>query len=116
MENSSTKWKFSDFLSRDCPATRPEIEPIIYGRIAGVSLGSIWQGRLTNQGNGLTIPLKSSAISYPLCSLQGGTLGTKQVQSAPMLVHYLNTAYQAYGNYGIQYSLTLPLYNSTSEI
>ena len=100
---------------RDRPPTPPGIKPIIYGRVAGVSKGSIWQGRLTNRGNWLAIPPKGLAISYPLSSLQGGTLGTKQVQSAPMLVRYPDTAYQAHGNYGIQYSLTLPLYNSTLE-
>ena len=101
---------------RDRPPTPPGIQPIIYGRVAGVSQGSIWQGRLTNRGNWLTIPPKGSAISYPLSSLQGGTLGTKQVQSAPMLIRYPDTAYQAHGNYGTQYSLTLPLYNPTLEL
>ncbi len=100
---------------RDRPPTPPGTQPIIYGRVAGVSQGSLWEGRLTNRGNWLMIPPKGSAISYPLSSLQGGTLGTQQVQTAPMLVRYPDTAYQAHGNYGIQYSLTLPLYNPTLE-
>ncbi|RMF25539.1 MAG: DUF3370 family protein, partial [Cyanobacteria bacterium J083] len=44
-------------------------------------------------------------------SLAKGTFGTKQIQSAPMLVRYPDTAYQAHGNYGVWYSLNLPLYN-----
>jgi hypothetical protein len=43
------------------------------------------------------------------------TLGTGQVQSAPMLVRYPDTAYRAHGNYGVLYSLTLPLLNNTGE-
>jgi hypothetical protein len=31
-----------------------------------------------------------------------------------MLARYPDTAYAAHGNYGIQYSLTLPLHNATS--
>ena len=100
---------------RDRSPTLPGIRPIVYGRVAGVSQGSIWQGRLTNRGNWLIIPPKGSAISYPISSLQEGTLGTNQIQSAPMLVRYPDTAYRAHGNYGIQYSLTLPLYNPTLE-
>jgi hypothetical protein len=42
-------------------------------------------------------------------------LGTKQVQSAPMAVRYPDTAYQAHGNYGVQYSLTMPLFNPTRQ-
>jgi hypothetical protein len=32
-----------------------------------------------------------------------------------MLVRYQDTAYRAHGNYGIQYNLSLPLYNSTRK-
>src|SRR6476469_7303915 len=42
-------------------------------------------------------------------------LGTHHVQSARMLVRYPDTAYRAHGNYGIQYSLSLLLYHSTSN-
>ncbi|HAC62388.1 MAG TPA: hypothetical protein DCF68_02340 [Cyanothece sp. UBA12306] len=100
---------------RDRPPTPPETTSIIYGRVAGVSQGSRWEARLTNRGNWLTIPPQGEAVSYPLSSLTAGTLGTNQVQSAPMLVRYDDTAYEAHGNYGVQYSLTLPLYNPTLE-
>jgi hypothetical protein len=32
-----------------------------------------------------------------------------------MVVRYPDTAYQAHGNYGIQYDLTLPLHNPTDQ-
>ncbi len=87
---------------------------IIYGRVAGVAQGSRWQATLTDSSPGstaLTIPMPGKAISYGLSTLEGGTYGTGQSQSAPLLVRYPDTAYKAHGNYGIQYSLNLPLYN-----
>ena len=94
-------------------------EQLIYGRVAGVSAGSQWQATLTDPGAEatadprLTIPAAGEAFSYGVSLLYGGTMGTGQVQSAPMLVRYPDTAYQAHGNYGVRYSLTLPLYNPT---
>ena len=89
----------------------------IYSRVAGVAQGSQWLAQLTDphQSQTLTIPQPGQGISYPLSTLERGTLGTKQVQSAPMLVRYPDTAVRSQGNYGVQYSLTLPLYNSTSR-
>jgi hypothetical protein len=43
------------------------------------------------------------------------TLGTAQIQSAPMLRRYEDTAYFAHSNYGVEYNLTLPLKNTTSQ-
>jgi hypothetical protein len=65
--------------------------------------------------NYLTIPQPGQAFSYALSTLHGGTLGSGQIQSASMLVRYPDTAYRAHGNYGIQYSLKLPLYNKTQS-
>lgn len=92
-------------------------KPIIYGRVAGVALGAEWKGLLVdNPGKTyLTIPSPGQAFSYGVSTLDRGTLGTQQIQSAPMLVRYPDTAYRAHGNYGVQYSLTLPLYNNTQN-
>ncbi len=89
----------------------------IYSRVAGVSVGSQWLANLTDTPNGesLTIPAKGGAFSYPISSLEGGKLGTNQNQSAKMAVRYPDSAYESYGNYGTQYNLTLPLYNSTQQ-
>lgn len=90
---------------------------VIYGRVAGVSIGSQWQTNLVDNDNShnLTIPDRGLAFSYPLSTLYGGRLGTDRIQSAEMAVRYPDTAYQAHGNYGVQYSLTLPLYNPSDR-
>ncbi|WP_019499835.1 DUF3370 domain-containing protein [Pseudanabaena sp. PCC 6802] len=89
----------------------------IYGRVAGVAQGSEWQGEITDPPNGksLTIPQRGQALSYPLSSVILGTLNTGQVQSAPMVVRYPDTAYRAHGNYGVRYNLTIPLENNTKQ-
>ncbi|MDZ8184735.1 MAG: DUF3370 domain-containing protein [Nostoc sp. ChiSLP02] len=90
---------------------------LIYGRVAGVSQGSQWQAKLVDnpQASNLTIPQRGKAISYPIVTLRGGRLGTDQIQTAKMLVRYPDTAYEAHGNYGIEYKLTLPLSNNTVQ-
>jgi hypothetical protein len=90
--------------------------PLIYGRVSGVAKGSHWQAQITDPGRPsqqLTIPKPGEAFSYPLSALDRGTFGTGQVQSAPMVARYPDTAYASHGNYCVQYSLTLPLYNPT---
>jgi Protein of unknown function (DUF3370) len=90
---------------------------LIYGRVAGVSQGSQWQAKLVDnpQSTNLTIPQPGKAISYAVDTLRGGRLGTEQIQTAKMLVRYPDTAYEAHGNYGVEYKLTLPLSNNTSQ-
>ncbi len=92
-------------------------KPRIYGRVAGVAAGSRWRALLVDnpKASYLTIPQAGQAFSYALSSLDGGTLGTGQIQSATMLARYPDTAYRAHGNYGIQYNLKLPLYNNTQN-
>lgn len=93
-------------------------KPRIYGRVAGVASGSQWRAFVVDgpKARYLTIPQPGQAFSYALSTLHGGTLGTNQIQSAPMLARYPDTAYRAHGNYGIQYSLKLPLYNNTQSL
>lgn len=106
---------------RDRPPTLLDntapINQIIYGRVAGVARGSRWQGQVTDRPDSfdLTIPAPGAAFSYGLSTLIRGRLGTEQVQTAPLLVRYPDTAYQAHGNYGIEYDLALPLYNPTDQ-
>jgi hypothetical protein len=105
---------------RDVPPSPSNIkttaDDIKYGRVAGVAKGSQWQARLTDKNNDyLSIPKPGRAFSYGLSLLEQGTFGTGQIQSAPMLVRYPDTAYVANGNYGIQYNLTMPLRNSSRE-
>ncbi|MEO1148248.1 MAG: DUF3370 domain-containing protein [Cyanobacteria bacterium J06638_22] len=86
-----------------------------YGRVSGVAIGSRWQTTIadTDDLQFLNIPAPEDAISYPISSLVRGQMGTEQVQTAAMVVRYPDTAYQAHGNYGIEYDLLLPLYNPT---
>lgn len=104
---------------RDRAPTPPgqPASPFIYGRVAGVAQGSQWKAVLTDHqtDRNLDIPEPGQAISYAISTLDNGTLGTKQIQSAPMLVRYPDTAYRAHGNYGIIYNLILPLYNTTAQ-
>lgn len=105
------------------PAPLPLEEGVqlIYGRVAGVSQGSRWDATLTDADSSenaepssrFTIPTAGEAFSYGISLLYAGTMGTGQNQSAEMLVRYPDTAYESHGNYGVRYSLTLPLYNPT---
>lgn len=90
---------------------------LIYGRVAGVSQGSQWRANLVDnsQSQNLTIPQPGKAISYGIATLKGGRLGSEQNQTAKMLVRYPDTAYEAHGNYGVEYNLTLLLSNPTKE-
>ena len=97
---------------RDRAPTPPD-QPggIIYGRVAGIARGSQWRGTLTDEpgGDRLTIPAPGQHLSYGLSLLRGGRTG--QNQTAEMIARYPDTAYEAHGNYGIQYALKLPLHN-----
>lgn len=125
-ERSPTLLEWQTFLTnsgvagpRDLPPTPPfeKKDRIVYGRVAGVAKGSQWQATLTDSSNQdyLSIPRKGRAFSYGLSTLYRGTFGTGQIQSAPMLVRYPDTAYLANGNYGIEYNLTLPLRNPSKQ-
>ncbi|MBP0019697.1 MAG: DUF3370 domain-containing protein [Cyanobacteria bacterium SBLK] len=102
---------------RDRAPTPPDSQAgsFLYGRVAGVALGSQWETTLTDNSNVnfLTIPDRGQFISYGISTLDRGTLGTEQIQSAPLVARYPDTAYKAHGNYGVRYSLKLPLYNPT---
>jgi hypothetical protein len=91
-------------------------DSVIYGRVAGVAQGDQWQALLSDPNStDLMIPNPGSAFSYGISTLHQGRLGTGQIESGEMLVRYPDTAYQAHGNYGVEYNLTLPLYNPTNE-
>ncbi|HYW17733.1 MAG TPA: DUF3370 domain-containing protein [Nodularia sp. (in: cyanobacteria)] len=105
---------------RDKTPTPPDATSgqLIYGRVAGVSQGSQWQAKLVDNPKAtyLTIPQPGKGISYALDTLRSGRLGTAQNQTAKMLARYADTAYEAHGNYGVEYNLNLPLNNNTNEI
>jgi hypothetical protein len=104
---------------RDIAPTSPDRAGrgrFFYGRVAGVAQGSLWEAELTDSdGDRFTIPEPGEAISYAISTVDRHTLGTGQIQSAPMLARYSDTAYRAHGNYGIRYNLDLPLYNPSDS-
>ena len=102
------------------PTNLSAIKPgqgITYGRVAGVSQGSRWEAKITDQpgSNDLSLPERGQAVSFAISTLDGGRLGTSQIQSAAMLKRYPDTAYRGHGNYGTHYRLTMPLLNNSSE-
>jgi len=99
------------------PPDRTSVSRFFYGRVAGVAQGSQWTAQITDNPSvdALTTPQPGEAFSYVLSSLDNGTFGTGQIQSAPMLVRYPDTAYRAHGNYGVHYNLALPLHNPTDQ-
>lgn len=124
-ERAPTLEEWEDLLNngnlstpRDKVPTPPNtLGNLIYGRVAGVSQGSEWRSFIfdNEQTQNLTIPAQGESFSYGISTLVGGTHGTGQSQTAPMLVRYPDTAYEAHGNYGVHYDLTFPLYNPTTE-
>jgi hypothetical protein len=88
---------------------------LVYGRVAGVSVGTRWEANVTDQPGAtvLSIPDRGKAVSYVLNGVDGGTLGTGQIQTAKLAVRYPDTAWEAHGNYTTYYRLTMPLTNKT---
>jgi hypothetical protein len=82
--------------------------------VSGVQRGATWTGRLTDPGQA-TLSASRAPISWPISSLERGTLGTGQVQTAELSAFYPGTAWAAHGNYGLTYALTLPLRNDTAQ-
>ena len=93
------------------------VTKVIYSRVAGIAEGSRWQARLQDNPHvdELWIPPAGNAFAYGLSTLHRGNLGTAQIQSAKMLARYPDTAYYAHGNYGIEYSVAMPLVNPFPE-
>jgi len=92
------------------PTPRGSKGKMIYSRVSGVQIGSSWRARLTDPGEN-TLSISSSSLSWPISSLERGTLGTGQVQTAELKTLYPDTAWAAHGNYGVEYDLILPLKN-----
>jgi len=115
-QNLLDKGKLSE--PRDStPTPLEQTSKVVYGRVAGVAQGSQWTAQLVDNPKSqvLNIPQPGQAFSYGLSTLHLGRLGTGQNQSARMLVRYPDTAYEAHGNYGIHYNLSLPLVNNTPQ-
>jgi hypothetical protein len=91
-------------------------QPFIYGRVSGVSTGSSWKATLVNNSGKFNVSGIGAGVAYVLNTMNNNTLGTNQVQTAVMEQRYPDTAYYSNGNYGVNYDLTVPLYNDSKEI
>ena len=87
--------------------------PIIYSRVNGVQVGSTWRATITDPGQ-RWLSASRAPISWPISSLERGSLGTGQVQTAELKRFYPGTAWAAHGNYGVEYDLAIPLRNTGS--
>ncbi|MFM9110324.1 MAG: DUF3370 domain-containing protein [Prochlorococcaceae cyanobacterium] len=96
------------------PTPRGAAGKVIYSRVSGVQIGASWSGRLTDPGAS-SLSASRAPISWPIASLERGSLGTGQVQTAELSAHYPGTAWAAHGNYGLTYDLTIPLHNDTPQ-
>jgi hypothetical protein len=101
---------------REKSATEPGIPgPIVYGRVAGVQKGSLWLSNIVNSTDGKYYDVSEAKIqNLPIATVADHTFETAQIQSAPLIARYADTAYLANGNYGVHYSLRFPLHNSSS--
>lgn len=114
--------QIGDLVSpRDRAPTSPDARAFLrffYGRVAGVSQGSQWMALATDNSevDYLSIPNPGEEFSYVVSTVDHNTFGTGQIQSAPMLTRYPDTAYRANGNYGTRYDISLPLYNPTDRL
>ena len=86
----------------------------MYSRVSGVQIGSIWNGTITDPGKPY-LSASRAPISWPIASLDRGSLGTSQVQTAELKAFYPGTAWAAHGNYGVEYDLSIPLRNDTTK-
>ena len=95
------------------PTPRGASGAVVYSRVSGVQVGSVWRGRLTDPGKAW-LSTSRAPLSWPIASLERGSLGTGQVQTAELSRFYPGTAWAAHGNYGVEYDLALPLRNDTA--
>jgi hypothetical protein len=86
----------------------------VYSRVSGVQIGSVWNATITDPGKPY-LATNRAPISWPIASLERGSLGTAQVQTAELKAFYPGTAWAAHGNYGVEYNLAIPLRNTSNK-
>jgi len=80
----------------------------VYGRVAGVQ-----RGEKIEAEHSLSLNKASDARrNFPISSLVKGTFGTGEIQSAPLLRRYNDTAFSAHGNYCVDYKITMTVHNN----
>jgi hypothetical protein len=79
-----------------------------------VQQGATWNAELTTPGQRTFDVSRDQAYSAVLNTVAQGTFGTEQIQSAPLICRYPDTAFSAHGNYGVWYKISIPLKNIDS--
>ncbi|MFM7265418.1 MAG: DUF3370 family protein, partial [Cyanobium sp.] len=95
------------------PSPRGSSGRLVYSRVSGVQVGSLWRATITDPGKPY-LAANRAPISWPIAALERGSLGTGQVQTAELKAAYPGTAWAAHGNYGVEYDLTIPLRNTSN--
>ena len=80
------------------PSPRGSRGKLIYSRVSVVQLGSRWDAKITDLGSNV-LDAPEGPLSWPVSSLERGTLATGQVQTAELKAFYPGTALAAHGNY-----------------
>lgn len=114
--------------ARQLAGTRPAERPTPYredmpppegkfilGRVAGVSQGLSWNGKLFDKTRILERPARGETVAYPIASTYLKRFGTQQNQSGLLMRRYGDSAHQNHGNYGVRYNLDIPLHNDTPQ-
>lgn len=86
---------------------------LIYGRASGVQEGARYEAILRTDASDQTFTLPNGRFerSYVINGQRGNSLGTGDVQVADLSLRYPDAAYQAHGNYGVEYRIRVPLAN-----
>lgn len=96
------------------PTPRGATGRMVYSRVSGVQVGSVWRTRISDPGQPF-LSTRRAPISWPIAALDRGSLGTAQVQTAELRRFYPGTAWAAHGNYGVEYDISIPLRNDTGQ-
>lgn len=94
------------------PTPRGSSGKIIYSRVSGIQIGSTWNATITDPGSKVLVA-PNVITSWPISSLERGTFGTNQIETAELKSYYQGTAWAAHGNYGVEYDISIPIINTS---
>ena len=92
------------------PTPRDAKGKMVYSRVSGVQIQA-WLEHNHHRSRSSRLALPAQPLSWPISSLERGSLGTGRVQTAELQAFHPDTAWAAHGNYGVTYDLSLPFSN-----
>ena len=96
------------------PTPRGSRGAITYSRVSGVQIGSRWQARLRDPAQD-ALSVGEQPVSWPISSLERGSLGTGQIQTAELQAFYPAQRGRPMETMGWNMDLTLPLLNTGAD-